>query len=70
VFIKLKDNKIVYVFSQTQQHVFIYFILTTRFSQFTIIRPSIQNLKQGACKANNAYVIWVPIKRTNVLKYF
>jgi hypothetical protein len=35
----------------------------------TIIRPSKQNLEQGACNANNAYVIWVPIRLTNVLKY-
>jgi len=44
--------------------------MTTRFGQLTIIRPSIQNLEQGACSANNAYVIWDPIRLTNVLKYF
>jgi len=35
----------------------------------TIIRLSIQNLRQGACIANNAYLIWGPIRLTNVLKY-
>jgi len=43
--------------------------MTTRFGQLSIIKPSIQNLEQGACSANKAYVIRDPIRLTNVLKY-
>ena len=41
----------------------------TRFGQLTIMRPSKQNLEQGACNSNNAYVIWDLIRLTNILKY-
>ena len=37
------------------------FTFTTCFGQLTVIRSSLQKLKQGACSTNSIHVIWDPI---------
>jgi len=61
VFIKLKDNKIVYGFSHTQQYIYYIFILTTYCGQLTFTRPPLENLQSGTCSANSIRVTWDPI---------
>jgi len=57
VFIKLKDNKIVSGFSQTQQYIF---ILTTCCCQLTFSRPFLENLESCTCSTNSIHVMWDP----------
>ena len=68
MFIKLKDNKMVSGLSDTTT-VYYFILMTTCFGHVTIIGPSVQNLEYGTCRANNAHIIWDPVRLTNVLKY-
>jgi len=56
VFIKLKDNKIVSGFSQTQQYIYYIFILTTCFGQLNYTRPFLENLESCTCSTNSIHV--------------
>jgi len=55
MFVKLKGNKTDSGFSQTQQYIYLLFILTACFRQLTIIRPSSQNSESGVRRANSVH---------------